>query len=217
MGLFADFRERHRDLWEAMVTHPFVGALGDDTLPLEAFQRYFLQDYLFVRDLVALLGLAIARAPDFESARRLAAFLHDLLEGEESLFRDTFRSWNISSEEVRAVEPARVTRAFGDLLVRTAYEGGFFEALMALAVTEGTYLDWATRLVESGRVPRTPAYRAWVEIHADAGFATFVRWLHSRLDDVPTTDAAGRDALERIGVECLRHEIEFWDSALEAR
>jgi thiaminase/transcriptional activator TenA len=212
VGGFEGLRQRHHALWERVVTHPFVLALGADTLPLEKFQRYLLQDHIFLRDLVRLVALAVAKAPDLDSARRLTTFLHGVLEGEESLFRDTFRSWGVAPQGDHGTTPAPVTRAFGDHLVRLAYEGGFPSAVAALAVTEGTYLDWATRLVRAGAVPRTPIYRAWVDIHSNPEFAGFVAWLHARLDDIPLV-LAERQGLDDVVRTCLRYEAEFWDYA----
>lgn len=214
MGVFQELRERHRELWERTVTHPFVLELGTDTLALATFQRYFLQDYAFLRDLVRLVGLAIAGAPDLDSARRLTAFLHGVLEGEESLFRDTFRAWGMGPETYLDTPPEPVTRAFGDALVRATHEGGYPAAIAALAVTEGVYLDWATRLVMAGTVPRTPVYRAWVEIHSNEEFAEFVGWLHRTLDGV-TLDPASRQSVEDTFLACLRYELAFWDAAYD--
>jgi thiaminase/transcriptional activator TenA len=212
MGVFQELRETHHELWERAVTHPFVLELGADTLPLAAFQRYFLQDYVFLRDLVRVVGLAIAGAPDLDSARRLTAFLHDVLEGEESLFRDTFREWGMGPEAYLGIAPAPVTHALGDTMVRAAHDGGYPAAIAALAVTEGTYLDWATRLVEAGAIPRTAAYRAWVEIHSNEGFAEFVGWLHRTLDEMALAGTE-RQSVEDTFVACLRHEAAFWDAA----
>ena len=208
-SLTETLRQRHAGLWEEMVTHPFVQGLGSGDLPLERFQRYFLQDFVFIRDLVKLVSLITAKAPDLDTARRLTRFLGDLLTGEETLFRDAFRDWGISETEYLNVEAAPVTRAFGDFMVRTAYQGSFPEALACLAVPEWTYLDWATRLARAGGVPENPVYRAWIEIHSNEGFTDFVAWLRERLDAAPM-DEATRDRVGDIFLTCLRYEIQFW-------
>ena len=154
MSLTQELRQRHHDLWERMTTHPFVQELGADTLPLEKFQRYFLQDYLFLRDFTGLLALGVAKAPDMESARRLAQFLAEVLQGEEQLFRGSFREWALRPEQYARPEPAPVAASFGNLMTRVAYEGSFAEILTLLVVSEWGYLDWATRLAQAGRLQR---------------------------------------------------------------
>ena len=51
--------------------------------------------------------------------------------------------------------------------MRTALQGQFIDIMTILYVTEGTYLDWATRLLEAGRRPDTPKiYAEWIDITA---------------------------------------------------
>ena len=92
MGLSGDLRRANLDLWERMVTHAFVRELGDGSLSAERFRRYMLQDYAFLKDLVTLAALGIAKAPDLDAARHLDGFLSPVLNGEEVLFRRAFES-----------------------------------------------------------------------------------------------------------------------------
>ncbi len=101
MALSDDLRAGVGPVWERVVTHSFVTELGDDTLPRETFDRYFDQDYLFLRDWAIMLSLATAKAPDFDAARQLVGFLHLGLGGEEGLFQQAFR---VTAERRRAVE-----------------------------------------------------------------------------------------------------------------
>ncbi|MEE9285483.1 MAG: TenA family protein, partial [Dehalococcoidia bacterium] len=180
------------------------------TLPLEKFQRYFLQDYAFLRDFSTLLALSVVKAPNMETARRLATFLAGVLEGEEDLFRRTFRAWGWPEERWRAPPPSPTARAMGDFMVRVAYAGGFAEVMTVLAVTEGVYLDWATRAVEAGREPGQEVYRDWIAIHSNADFTEFVQWLTGVLDATPMADDQ-RERAGRLFSETLRHELAFWE------
>jgi thiaminase/transcriptional activator TenA len=208
MSLYNELRSRNQAVWEQVVTHSFVEELGADTLPMEKFQRYFLQDYLFVRDFTRLLALGVAKAPDFSAARRLAGFLAGVLDGEESLFRRSFQEWGLTEAQYTSTSPAVTTRAMGNLMARVAYEGSFTEILTVLVVTEGTYLEWASRLVEAGREPRTGVYREWVEIHSNADFRRFVEWLFERLD---ATTEAERGRVEELFEVTLGYELAFFD------
>ena len=209
MSLYRELRSGNQALWEQVVTHPFVGELGADTLPLEKFQRYFLQDYLFVRDSTRLLALGVAKAPDFSTSRRLASFLAGVLDGEEGLFRRSFQEWGLTEAQYTSTAPAATARALGNLMTRVAYEGSFAEILTVLVVSEGTYLEWASRLVGAGRVPRTEVYREWVEIHSNAGFRAFVEWLFESFD--ATTTEAERARVEELFEVTLGYELAFFE------
>ena len=85
MSLTQELRAKYADLWENMVTHPFIMELGDGTLPVEKFRTYFLQDYVFVNDLVGMIALGMAKAPDFTAADHLNKFLAGFLDAENDL------------------------------------------------------------------------------------------------------------------------------------
>ena len=153
MTFTQELRHKHHDLWHRMVTHPFVIEMGDGTLPAAKFRAYFLQDYVFVHDLVALTSMGLAEAPTFLAANQLHQFLAGILNPENDLFVRAFTELGVSTEEYAAVSASPITQAFGDFLVRTGLEGSFEDIVTVLYVTEGTYLDWGTRLLEAGKRP----------------------------------------------------------------
>ena len=101
MSLSDDLRVRVGPLWEQVVRHPFVIELGDGTLPAEKFRVYFEQDYLFLKDWVKLLGLGVAKSPDFDSARSICAFLNGGLIGEEACSVRSFVIWDYRTMMLR--------------------------------------------------------------------------------------------------------------------
>lgn len=211
MSITQELRDKYEPLWERMVGHPFVQELVEGTLPEEKFRRYFRQDYLFLKVLSSFLALAIAKAPDFPSARRLPAFLETILTGEEELFQRSFRQMGLAVEEIQEIEPLPACRAFSDYLLRLGYEGDFYDIMVALSCVEGTYLDWAERARAAGKSPSKTAYREWIDIHADPGLADFVSWLRKSIDQAGLE--ARRERWEEIFQTCLRYEIRFWDMA----
>lgn len=209
--MMKELRERYRRLWERMVTHPFVREMTAGTLPEEKFRSYFLQDYVFVNDLVALVALGVAKAPDMAAAGRLNAFLTGIVDPENDLFQRAFRALGASPEEYSAVRATPTTRAFGDFLVRTGLEGSFEDVLTVLYVTEGTYLDWASRAIAAGRLPAHPIYREWTEIHGPQVLGEFVAWVSDYLE---AADLRGREErLDDLFHTALRWEYLFWEAA----
>ena len=179
MTLTQELRHQHHDLWHRMVTHPFVSEMGDGTLPVEKFRAYFLQDYVFVHDLVAMTSVGLAKAPTFLDANQLHQFLAGILNPENDLFVRAFKELGVSEEEYAAASASPVTQAFGDFMVRTGLEGRFEDIVTVLYVTEATYLDWGTRLLEAGKRPRHPVYQEWIAIHSDGPIDN----LHAKLPE----------------------------------
>ena len=160
MSLIQELRHTYQTLWHRMVTHPFVVEMGDGTLPEEKFRAYFLQDYVFVRDLVAMTAMGMAKAPTMLAAGMLNQFLTGILNPENDLFVRAFTALGASESEYTAASASPITQAFGDFLVRTGLEGSFADIVTVLYVTEGTYLDWGTQLLEAGKRPSHPIYRS---------------------------------------------------------
>lgn len=211
MTLTQELRHQHHDLWQRTVTHPFVIELGEGTLAIEKFRAYFLQDYVFVRDLVTMTALGLAKAPTFLAANTLNQFLSGILNPENDLFLRAFTALGISAQESMAASASPVTQAFGDFLVRTALEGSFEDIVTVLYVTEGTYLDWGTRLLEAGKRPHQPLYQEWIDIHGPPVLGAFVAWLGQHLDSAVLESQ--RPRLNRIFHTALRYEYLFWEGA----
>ena len=211
MSLTQRLRSEHHDLWERMVTHPFVIEMGDGTLPAAKFRAYFLQDYVFVSDLVSMTALGVAKAADFSGANMLNQFLSGILNPENDLFLRAFQELGVSKEEYTSAAASPTTQAFGDFMMRVGLEGTFEDILTVLYVTEGTYLDWGTRLIGAGKRPESPIYREWIDLHGPAVLGDLVSWIAQHLDGA---GLGGRRAhIDRIFLTALRYEYLFWEAA----
>ena len=210
MTLTVDLKEKYSGLWANMVHHPFVNEMGIGTLPPEKFRRYFLQDYVFVKDLVTISGQAVAKAPDMESASVFNNFLVGILDPENDLFVRAFKEFGASSEEYSSVGANPTTQAFGDFVVRTAVEGTFDDIALVLFVTEGTYLDWGSRLLKEGANPDSPTYREWIYLHSPEVLGSLVRWLEAYINHSTSMDRLRADYLFKT---TLRYEYLFWEAA----
>ncbi len=210
MPLTDRLRARHHGLWQKVVAHPFVEEMGDGTLPTEKFRAYFIQDYIFVRDLVSLVALGVSKAPDLDAAGRLNRFLAGILDPENDLFVRAFGALGVSKEAYASAAATPTTRAFGDFLLRVGHEGRFEEIVTALYVAEGTYLDWGTRL-GADRPPRNEVYQEWVDIHGPAVLGELVRWMGTVVDGAESNGTSSR--LDDVFLTALRYEYLFFDSA----
>src|SRR5262249_35642782 len=211
MTLTQELRHKYHDLWHRMVTHPFVVEMGEGTLAVAKFCAYFLQDYLFVHDLVAMTSMGLAKAPTFLAANQLHQFLAGILNPENDLFVRAFQELGVSAEEYAAVSVSPITQAFGDFLVRTGLEGSFEDIITVLYVTEGTYLDWGTQLLEAGKRPQNAIYQEWMALHGPQALGALVAWLGQHLDNAALDNHRSR--IDKIFHTTLRYEYLFWEEA----
>lgn len=210
MPLFDDLRQSNHGLWERMVTHPFVQELGQGTLPVEKFRRYLLQDYLFVKVLAKVVGVAVSKAPSLEAAQPLAPFLHTLLNAENSLFFRAFQELSVPPSKYRNAQVLPTGMAFANFMLATAHDGSFDDIATALLVTEGTYYDWASRLAKAGQRPPHRMYQEWIDIHAGQELGNFVAALRRHVDSLPV---AAAPRLQEVFRTTLRYEYLFWEMA----
>ena len=216
MSVTHDLKSKYAGLWKSATDHPFINEMGDGSLPAEKFRRYFLQDYVFVNDLVKMAGVAVSKAPDLTLARPIEEFLNAILGAEDALFLDAFDTLGIPESEYRKVETLPTTAALGNFLVRLAYEGSFREICAAMYVTEGVYLDWGERLKQVGAAPEKSGgelgrfYKGWIDLHDDAALGPIVRFLGSVVDGASGSELA---RIETINVRALRYEVAFWEMA----
>jgi thiaminase/transcriptional activator TenA len=216
MTVTDDLKTRYAALWRAATDHPFITELGKGTLPADKFRRYFVQDYVFVNDLVKMAGIAVSKAPDLPRARPVEDFLHAILGAEDALFIEAFKTLQVLESEYRNAEPLATTAAFGNFLVRLAYEGSFTEVCCAMYVTEGVYLDWGERLRRQGAAPEKSVnqlgrfYKGWIDLHTDGALGPIVRFLGGVVDGASGGELPG---LERVFERALRYEVAFWEMA----
>ena len=209
MALSDDLRSSVGDLWERTVTHPFVLELGDGTLSDDKWRVYFQQDYLFLNDWIALMCGGVVKAPDFDLARPLAAFVHGALGAEEGMFRDYFREKGLSAEQVADLEYLPTMHAYSGFLRRVARDGSFHEIITTLLGIEWPYVDWAQRLEAAGKRPDNKYYQLWIDIHAGKELGDFVAWLRRTLD----SSGIGIASLEKLFLTTVRYEYMFWEMA----
>jgi len=186
--------------------------MADGSLSPEIFKTYFLQDYVFVNDLVPLAAQGIAKAPNLDAASIFNGFLVGVLDPENDLFMRFFDELGATQEDYSSAKASPTTQAFGDFLVRTSLEGTFDEIALVLYVTEGTYLDWGTRLIEEGADPNNAVYREWIDLHGPAVLGSLVSWLESYINNHSQITEERADYLFHTA---LRYEFLFWESAYD--
>ena len=211
MSLTQDLRNKHAGLWEKVVSHPFIMEMGDGTLSIERSTNYFLQDYVFVKDLVMATAVAMAKAPDFEATDVLNRFMTGIINPENDLFIGFFKELGASEEQYSSASASPTTQALGDFIVRTSMAGRFEDIITTLYVTEGTYLDWGTRFLNAGKKPTNPVYREWLELHTPEVLGGLVDWMGNYLDGLDIGDRLPE--IDRIFRTALRYEYQFWESA----
>ena len=208
---YREAREKTGPLWEAIFRHPFVKGIGDGTLPRDRFEFYLKQDYVYLIDFSRVLALASAKSRTLPDMGTFAALLHATLTTEMALHRKICAAFGIAEEELATTRKSPVTSAYTDLLVRTAYEGGFSDILAVLLPCACGYVEIGTRLKSEG-LPEDRFYRDWIEAYSSPEFREFADGLIGRMnEEAADAPAQRREHWHRLYESSARHEYLFFD------
>lgn len=198
-------------IWQKTLAHPFVTELGNGTLPLENFQFYMRQDYVFLIEYSRLLALATAKAPDLDTMGRFANLLDTTLNREMALHREFAARCGISTAALAATIPAPTTSAYTNHLVRIAALGGLPEIIAALLPCQWGYCEIGQTLARRGKPATAPFYGQWIELYASPEFAALAAWLRELLNSL--NGSAPEERLVKIFCTSARYEHLFWEMA----
>lgn len=210
-AFYREAREKTDPLWEEIFRHPFVKGIGDGTLPRDRFEFYLKQDYVYLIDFSRVLALACAKSSTLPEMGTFAALLHVTLNTEMELHRKTCAAFGIAESELVKTRKSPITSAYTDLLVRTAYEGGFSDILAVLLPCACGYVEIGTRLKSEG-LPEDPFYRDWIGTYSSTEFQEFADWLIGRMNE-HAADASGlrKERWHRLYEASARYEFLFFD------
>ena len=198
----ADLLARHADLWDRATRHPFLDGVREGTLGRESFDRWLVQDHLFVEALLRSQAGILAGAPrgDFTLLAGGVSALVDELGWFESVA--SARGLDLPGHRLPAMD------AYAAMLLALptlAYPA----AVAALWAIERAYLDaWQIA------APGSTEYQAFVEHWTTPQFAEYVLGLEAAADRaLADAGPAACDAASDAVAEVARQEATFWDMA----
>ncbi|MCY4529469.1 MAG: thiaminase II [Chloroflexi bacterium] len=215
MMRFSDtLREHASKIWEREHQHPFVVELGDGTLPLQKFQWYMKQDYLFLIEFSRVIALAVAKAETLEDMGWFARLLHETLNTEMSLHVSFCEDFGNSESDLLATRLSPTTLAYTDHMIANAHSGTIAEVAATLLPCSWGYAEIGQALEAHGKPTHQPLYCRWIEMYSSPEFGELAEWLRSFIDRTALgLSDAKRERLIEIFVTNSNYEYLFWDAA----
>ena len=154
---FSDLlRDRASAIWELEHRHPFVVELGNGTLPLEKFQWYMKQDYLFLIDFSRVIAMAVAKADTLEDMGWFARLLHETLNTEMALHVSFCKDFGIPEADLLATRRSPTTLAYVDHMLSSAHAGTIGEIAATLLPCSWGYAEIGQTLERPRQARRPP-------------------------------------------------------------
>ncbi len=203
--------EAARHIWDAELEHPFVSGLADGSLDVAKFERWVLQDYLYLKEFARIFAWAVAKSDTLESMGWYAKVLDLTLNIEMSLHRTYAERFGITAAQLEQQTMRPTTRAYTDFLVRVSADGDMLDLLAALLPCAWGYV-YVARHMAAGPAPADDRYAEWIEQYASDEFNDAAEWLKqefNRLAHGVTPEKMQR--LEELFVLSSRYEWQFWE------
>lgn len=217
-GLFRRLREACAADWQAYTWHPFVRGLSDGTLPLAAFRRYLIQDYLFLIHFARAKALAVFKAESVEAMREKTEAIQAIL-AETGMHLRYCADWGIPEGEVRATPESAETVSYTRYVIDRGLAGDILDLEVALAPCTVGYGEVALRiLADPARRRAGNPYQSWIDTYADPGYQALARAAAARIDALGESHGghARFAALSATFAEAARLEARFWQQGLDA-
>lgn len=216
MSRFSEWlRDECAGAWNAAhEDHPFVQGFRDGSLPLDKFQFFMRQDYLFLVQYSRVVGIASAKSPDLETMGRWAALLNETLNSEMALHRSFCADFGIGESELESTPIMPATAAYTDHLLRTAYEGDATAIAVAMLPCQWGYDEIGRMLEREGRAPAGSFHARWADGYAAPEYREMTTWMRSFIDKAgeSMTQEQRRQMLELFRAS-TRYEYLFWEAA----
>ena len=214
MSTSEKLRDKYAYLWHSLFHHPFVVGIGDGSLPMEKFQFYIRQDYLFLVQYSRVLAIATAKAQDLRDMERFAHLMNETTQTEMELHRSLCHRFGIPRDELESTQPTPVTRAYADYLLRVAYEGSITDIIATILPCQWGYYETGLHLARTGDISPDNPYVDWIDLYSTEEFGSLVGWLRDLLDErTKDPDETELRRLEDQFLTATRYEFLFWDMA----
>ncbi|HUA55767.1 MAG TPA: thiaminase II [Candidatus Sulfotelmatobacter sp.] len=213
-GLFGRLVAAAPEPWRAYTEHAFVRGLADGSLPRAAFQRYLVQDYLFLVHFCRAYGLAIYKTVELADMRAFQATLDAILNHEMALHVAYSAEWGLSERDLVETPEHPANLAYTRFVLDCGLAGDLLDLAVALSPCVVGYAVIGRALAASA-VPTTP-YGKWIDAYAGAEYAEVAQGAVALLDRLwARRGGPARQAeLARLFARACELERDFWQMGL---
>jgi thiaminase/transcriptional activator TenA len=175
-GLFGRLRRDCADAWHAYMHHPFLGALGAGTLPLDGFKNFLVQDYLYLIQYTRGYALAAYKSESLAQLRGATQMAMAILDVEMPLHISYCADWGLSEADMAAAPEDIRMLAYTRFFLERGMAGDKLDLDVALIPCIVGYAEIAQLLVaDPNTVLVGNPYRAWIEAYTGGEYLDAVQ------------------------------------------
>ncbi len=217
-GLFRTLRAACAQDWADYTWHEFCRRISDGSLPLEAFRRYLIQDYLFLIHFARAKALAVFKAESIQAMVDKTNAISAIL-AETSMHLKYCEGWGLSQAKVLGTAESAETVSYTRYVIDRGLAGDILDLEVALVPCSVGYAEVALRvLADPARKVDGNPYQSWIDTYGAEGYQKLARAAALRIDALGVSHGgeARFAMLSATFSEAARLEQRFWQQGLDA-
>ena len=197
-----DWMSQHGGAWERAVVHPFLDQCADGTIDPRAFNRWLVQDRLFVLEFTRFAARLVQTCP--------VAHLDTLLGGMGAL-KDELLWFEAKADERGLTLDVRPLQACSDYC---AFMRGLYKAPYPVQAVGFWAIERAYNEAWQRPGPMPAPYDEFADRWGNPGFSAYVEQLTAQADEaLAATNETERRPAEVIFLDIAGLESRFWQMA----
>ncbi|WFD09589.1 thiaminase II [Tepidibacter hydrothermalis] len=202
-------------IWDKYIDHPFVKQIGEGSLPKEKFEKYLIQDYLYLKEYSKVFCMGVIKAKTMDEMRFFYKSIKGTMEDETAVHIEYLKKFGIEEIEIESMDMNLVTTSYISYMQALALTGDL-EDIVATTLPctwsynyIGKYLkDKYSDCLEGNY------YKAWIDTYASDGYCQFTQAWIDYIDDLcaDITDEK-KENIKEIFIKSSLYELEFWNMA----
>jgi thiaminase/transcriptional activator TenA len=212
-GLFGRLRRDTAEPWASYMHHPFLKALARGTLPLEAFRRFLIQDYLYLIHYARAYALGAYKSESLAELRAASTMMAAILDVEMPLHIAYCADWGLTEAAMAAAPEDMRMVAYTRFFLERGMAGDKLDLDVALIPCIVGYAEIAQwMLADPDTVLAGNPYAPWIEAYAGAEYLSAVRAAICGLDELGQRRGAGAryPSLLKTFRTATLLEADFW-------
>ena len=207
-------RIQANDLWSKEQSHPFIKEIGSGKLPLEKFQYFMKQDYIFLIEYCRVISLCVAKTEKISDMNFFSSLLHETLDIEMDLHIGFCKDFDISKQDLEKTFPSNATESYTNHLLKVAYSKSALDIAVSILPCAWGYSEIGQKLKSNGLPLNAPLYSKWIELYSSVEFEELAIQIKKYIDlESQNISDQYKKNLENIFIISSNHEYNFWDSA----
>lgn len=204
-------------LWKESADKAFLIDMAKGTLKPEAFKKYMLQDYLYLKDYIRLLEMMRDSAEDKELREFLDTSVKATVYETYNVHLPNLKSLDVTDSDIERCEKGKVIADYLGYMTDQLRDHGIISGLTALLQCSWNYAYIAKLMTERYTdVLVRSKYKEWFEAYTGREYVEandrWIKALDERTKDISGSEA---DRLCHIFKTCAVYENKLWDYMYE--